>query len=974
MKDQQGSLSGSKQTQGSYSLHGLAASQSQTPKESTLSRKESQKENTPTPAWLRPGVRHSHPPAVPIQAHVAPPTPPLDEDVRMEEKAAGPSNARDRSSSSSNEAAVVATDAPHGNFPLASLHDNTAFASGAQGLAKTLPPRSNNSLKRPRSPAPVSQDSSFMALPKDILEKKYVKESRTFQMPLSELGRTQDSSVTEEPRFDNEEDESPSSASGVSWARTQFRDLSVSRTGSQPPSQPLDSQEQRGSSPSYSGSYPQAQRQDDDDYDDFFPTNKATRASSSPQLLAYNQLDIESEPELSTGADTQLTDTVSAVATQPLENDPPVPPIDAYHQSGATSTTSGPRSLLATVNPNKRWRFQGNTAALAQAQMLYKQAQTLYESQEPVAGPSTYEATQPSEVSNLPGTGRLVDSHEEEESGRHYVEETQPSEASNLPDTGHLLDDSRSEHETYDDSGATQPTSASNLPATGLEVDPSLSARTSQPDLLETSEVPETEPSQLVAAPTSSPEVPLAASLVVMRTAERRQAVEEEGDQSQDVPLAVTAKQLKPPSVPLPREDSGSLMPPPRKRARMDPSPAKRSLISAPAPSVRSEDMIIPSSDPQERQDMLATSSGFITTTRGKGKKGTPAPITPVHSKDQDHDDSDAPTERDEVLTELADEEAEERTHSMRKRKRVTSSALKSSTRSIRTNVSTPPTRSTSRMKSVSLARGMSVFATRVLALWKQDSHYYVGTVYSEDNSGQKYVVRFDDGTEDAVDLSKLRRCELRKGDYILVKAPSRPQKAEVVDASLSNSSERKVLVRLDDDFEEEVETKDIMIPSRSIVSSKWNDRTLTADEVVTLLRPKLKQSPTPSKLAEIGSWSKSTKKIFAKTGFVLTTAPGFADWDKKRESLEAQIRSHGGHNFDDWCRVFSMDGKVSNGGKRWVLEKGEITLVHDGLHRVFLLSDEACHKPKFLIALALGIPCVKFDWLYHSVAEVSFR
>ncbi|GJE87006.1 BRCT domain-containing protein [Phanerochaete sordida] len=961
-KDQNGWISCARDTQSSYSLHGLAGSPSQTSKEAALTRKESQKENTPAPVWQRSGTRLSQSPAVPAQPRTFAPAPRSGEDISMDnlENVAGPSNVRKTVSTSDK---IAAAPRPDGNssLPCTSLHDNAASALGAKGRAKALPSRSNNTLKRPRSPSPASEDS-FAVLPKDIQEKKYVKQSKTFQMPLSELGRSQDSFATDEHCLDEDQDESPSFTSDVSRTRTRFRDLSVSRTGSEPPTQPQHSQ--RANSPFFYDSGAQVQDEDDE----LFPTNNATRASSSPRLHPKTTFHYSSD-DASSGAATQLTDTTSPVATQPLDEEAPAPPIDAYHQSGATSTTTAPPSLLAMVNPRKRWRFQGNAAAYAQAQAYYEHTQTIFDSHEPAAGPSTYAETQPSEDSNLPDTGRKIDI-DEDDPMMSVIEETQPSDASHLPDTGRLVDDSRFDLEEYVDGGATQPSDASHLPATGLRVDPSFGVQDHPP--ASPSVVPETEPSQPIAAPSSSPDVPLAASPVVKRPTALLGAIEEVDSESQEVPLAATSKpRTKPSSKPLSRDDSGSIMPPPPKRARTDPSGSKPSPRPAPAPSIRSEDMILQSSDPHEREMQLMMPT-LKSGTKGKGKKGTPAPITPARSKNADPDDSDdhSAHDNDETRTEIADEDIEERSNSTRKRKQGPSSALRASTRSVRTNTSTPPTRGASRVKSASTARVSS--ATRVLALWKQDSHYYTGTVHAEESPG-KYVVKFDDDTEDVVDLSKLRRLELRLGDYVLVKGKP-PQKATVADASRSVTSDRQVLVRFDGDegVEEEVETRDIMIPSRSVVGN-WKDRLLVADEVVPLVRPKAKASPTPSRLAHAGSL-KSAKRLFAKTGFLLTTAPGFADWDKARSGIEAQIRGAGGAVLDDWCRVFSMEGKVALGGKRWILEKGELRLIREELERVFLLSDEACHKPKFLIALALGIPCVKFDWLHDSVAEAAER
>ena len=144
----------------------------------------------------------------------------------------------------------------------------------------------------------------------------------------------------------------------------------------------------------------------------------------------------------------------------------------------------------------------------------------------------------------------------------------------------------------------------------------------------------------------------------------------------------------------------------------------------------------------------------------------------------------------------------------------------------------------------------------------------------------------------------------------------------------------------------------------------------LTADEIVTTVRPKLKNSLTPLRSTE-SSATKSTRKVFHRTGFVLTSSPGNS-CEAEKGRLQALIQTNGGLVFEDWCHVFNMDGTVGNNNKRWVLEKKEVRLLRPEVDKVFLLSDDACHKPKFLLALALGIPCLKHNWLDDSVEAVS--
>jgi hypothetical protein len=873
----------------------------------------------------------------------------------------------------------------------------------------------------------MSQDSFAGTLPQDIADKKYMKETLAFQVPLSKLDQTQ-ASVIE--MHSEDEGLSPSFASdmyaslppnqGVRTSRTRFRDISGSQTSSQ--SRFEASQDQLSQSQFLSDSLPEGQGHAFDE------------GSNLP-------------PDMSTELHFDCTQSTQP-ATQPEDQGPTQPtdetaPIGSYYpQSAATSTTNGPRSILSMVNPRKRWRFQGNNAAFAQAEINYRMAETQFSEELQVGSsayeetqvseashmscvgqvvgglaqddedPSEYLETQPSTASNLPPVGHVPGEEEDDDTGRSECLETQPSTASHLPPTGHIV-------ESDDAEGATQPSTASNLPATGVVADPSTSnqhikthppryARRNSSDM---NVVPGSEASQLLQRvnPTSSPIIPdpvvLPSDMEGSDTdmAGSRQSPEADivPTSSPDIPLAVTnPSSSKPLSKPLRREALETIMPPPRKRSRTDAYDAFPASFPAPVPplifrTLRSERGIIPSSDPQERLEAAAeaaeTAAEASRAPRSKSKKSSPTkvPVTPVRSKVQLHDDwdgeddssSEEPDDEcdkdfvpEDMRTEVAEEEADDvpgPPTTGRKRKRVLSSVLRSSTRSIRSTTHTPPVRGNRRLKSASIAQTIVVPATRVFAFWKRDCHYYVGTVYSEsDTSSEKYRIHFDDNLEDDVDLANLRRLELRVGDYVMVQSTPRPLKAEVIDASRCES-ERKVLVRLDDDEEIEIETKVILIPSRSIVS-RWGDRMITAEEIVIAVRPKVKSSPTPSKLAEANGCPRSTRKIFAKTGFVTTSSPSHKNTGEENRRLQTDIQTSGGVIFEDWCHVFDMDGTTSSNHKQWVLEKSEVKLLRPELNRVFLLADDACHKPKFLLALALGIPCVRYDWLFDSVKVVS--
>ncbi|KAH9935032.1 BRCT domain-containing protein [Fomitopsis serialis] len=216
-----------------------------------------------------------------------------------------------------------------------------------------------------------------------------------------------------------------------------------------------------------------------------------------------------------------------------------------------------------------------------------------------------------------------------------------------------------------------------------------------------------------------------------------------------------------------------------------------------------------------------------------------------------------------------------------------------------------------------------------------------------------------------------MRLCKLLEGDQVLVH-PN--QKAVVVDTSRFDS-DRIVAVEIDNGEELdrlEVEIQDIKVASRTL-NSAWTDRMLTVEDVRPVVRPHaLKSSPSPSKMT-LGSTAsaKSVRRLLGKTGFVVTMSPRVGHWAKEKDRIMQAIKAVGGIVIDNWTDIFSMDGTYSQGNKRWVAAYKDIScIVRNDIQRVFLLSDDANAKPKYLIALALGIPCLDTNWVVKSVGD----
>jgi len=156
----------------------------------------------------------------------------------------------------------------------------------------------------------------------------------------------------------------------------------------------------------------------------------------------------------------------------------------------------------------------------------------------------------------------------------------------------------------------------------------------------------------------------------------------------------------------------------------------------------------------------------------------------------------------------------------------------------------------------------------------------------------------------------------------------------------------------------------EIRIANRTI-QSQWRDRMVPGEDVVTAIRPKPLIDTTPSKQSVASTTSGQVQRELVKTGFVVTINPKNEDPAQTKEKAMRTIKQYGGLVIEDWSSVFAMEGKHSQSNKRWIATPQDFRWKSEvNLERVFLLSDDAHQKPKFLLALALGIPCLSFEWL----------
>ncbi|KAI0082615.1 hypothetical protein K474DRAFT_1654725 [Panus rudis PR-1116 ss-1] len=835
--------------------------------------------------------------------------------------------------------------------------------------------------QRPRSLSPPSQESFASPLPPDEQAKAFMRDSPTFNVPVDKLGQTQQSdSFSQTSSYvalyegdknvpaDTQPDSQCAPGQGTLLVAS-TPSISSQSTQSQPQGQG------RGEIPDGQGLALHSIYGSQDELRDSSGSNQdyeSTQPSSSYiRMFAGDYEDVV--PTQISPIPTQL---LEVEETQVIHETPPpaLPELSTAGQSYTTATTTR-KGLMSLVNPAKHWRFSRAPEPHAELPTYFSDTQldttgnaTAGDTQRDLHLDTDHSSPPLSPVPSPPAIIRRPPS-------RIIRKETDEMEVDVIPD-----------------SEATQPNS-SPLPSHTPRPDPPPKAakngRRNDPSITDTEPEDDSVPLGLIIPDCTPPAL------------HARKEEEESSEEDEDVPLAKAVKPKSESRVQLSSVEKASEvarpavdMPPPKTIGRQkEPSAAttkvkRRRLNDLRPPDVSAiqnsyERTVIPSSAPD--QDAMVDVKDKATSKRpsksrsaSHSSKASSKVVTPIEahpSEVQVESNLQMLSEVADQATEVAEDEsmdADDMEESValstttRKRKRGApasraSKGKKSSATRSKTS-STPQNRPTKRLKSASVTKSSVLPATRVFALWKADNCYYSGVVHSvSEKSSNKFLVKFDDNAEEVVDVSKMRLCQPKVGDSVLFHGSLKGKISEV-----SGGDPHDTVVVENDSGAEiahyELIVKEIKVASRAL-QFEWKDRALQAEDIIPIVRPKIKNSPTPSRTSIASGSSSNTRKILVRTGIVISQSPG-NDSSKKVEWLTTNIKSRGGTIVEDWGHVLDMEGKHSMQGKRWIIQHSDVRLLKQDLDRIFLLSDDATHKPKFLIALALGVPCLSLKWL----------
>jgi hypothetical protein len=101
-------------------------------------------------------------------------------------------------------------------------------------------------------------------------------------------------------------------------------------------------------------------------------------------------------------------------------------------------------------------------------------------------------------------------------------------------------------------------------------------------------------------------------------------------------------------------------------------------------------------------------------------------------------------------------------------------------------------------------------------------------------------------------------------------------------------------------------------------------------------------------------------KQAFARTIIIMSGIE-----EKLKASLIPRIRRGGGKIGEDWLDILSFGSGRSSLQWRGIAKEGDVD-------QILLLSREANQFPKYMMALAIGVPCISIQWALDRLEGVS--
>ncbi|SGY72683.1 BQ5605_C005g03196 [Microbotryum silenes-dioicae] len=286
----------------------------------------------------------------------------------------------------------------------------------------------------------------------------------------------------------------------------------------------------------------------------------------------------------------------------------------------------------------------------------------------------------------------------------------------------------------------------------------------------------------------------------------------------------------------------------------------------------------------------------------------------------------------------------------------------------------------------------------RVFGLWRDNSWLYPATAISV--GGARVHVRFDDGSKGNLKFSEVRRLKLQRGDWVRYVGDEAGDTETQVTTLAEDVRVYRIESEVDgNDVQGHCEQDDIVAVTPARVpladqpelarqgqiqrllvcaiaippqhTAQFDDRRLTAVEIagfegkapVSVKSPTLLSIPPPDKVEPlVVARQDGAGSLFARMAFIVTsTRPE----QEKRAFLES-MHGHGA-TVIDVQHLYTVETESNKGGGTKI--KFQVDGLRD-IDTILLLADQPRTSPKFLAALALGIPCVSSVFVTDSIEQ----
>lgn len=301
----------------------------------------------------------------------------------------------------------------------------------------------------------------------------------------------------------------------------------------------------------------------------------------------------------------------------------------------------------------------------------------------------------------------------------------------------------------------------------------------------------------------------------------------------------------------------------------------------------------------------------------------------------------------------------------------------------------------------------------RVFAPWHRDKQFYLGRVIARTKK-EEYAVLFDDGEMSHVPLARLRS-EVVPGDRVKI-ISHKAQWAEVTSVSWRKRGGQYITAKI----VKSGESVTVRSQFVSVPKDKWSqDRHISLQDIPQTITKavqsplhlrskhlsgteppptplKVKPEPNPTALRKPTSMDQhrkmsssrgakllpqmsamsvpgsdaalplarlppsQIKQAFARTIIIMSGIE-----ERLKASLIPRIRRGGGKIVEDWLDILSFGSGHSSLQWRGVVKEGDVD-------QILVLSREATQFPKYMMALAIGVPCISIQWALDRLEGVS--